>query len=87
MASDLSVMERMFPNISIPAEYKFDFPISENITDPEGSDIDSSMLVFGSVEVTRANEVHKLTGLQANTEYQVHQIGRASCRERVCLYV
>lgn len=74
MASDLSVMERMFPNISIPAEYKFDFPISENITDPEGSDIDSSMLVFGSVEVTRANEVHKLTGLQANTEYLMYLV-------------
>lgn len=74
MASDLSVFERMFPGESIHESYKFDFPISSNITNPEDSDISSNRLVAGSVQVTRSDEDHYLTGLDPDTEYLMYLV-------------
>lgn len=74
MASDLSVFERMFPGESIDEDYKFDFPISSNITNPSSSDIASNRLVNGSVRVTRSDEDHYLTGLEPDTEYLMYLV-------------
>lgn len=76
MASDLSVFERMFPTLyeSIPADYKFDFPISSNITNPSNSDIASNRLVASSVKVSRADEDHFLPGLEPDTEYLMYLV-------------
>lgn len=74
MASDLSIFDRMFPGEKIPDDYKFDFPISSNITNPSSSDVASSQLVTGSVRVTRSDEDHLLSGLQPNTEYLMYLV-------------
>lgn len=74
MASDLSVFERMFPGESIDEDYKFDFPISSNITNPSTSDIASNRLIANSVRVTRADEYHYLTGLEPDTEYLMYLV-------------
>lgn len=74
MASDLSVFERMFPGVTVPDDYKFDFPISSNITNPSTSDIASNRLIANSVRVTRADEYHYLTGLEPDTEYLMYLV-------------
>lgn len=74
MASDLSVFDRMFPGEEIDEHYKFDFPISSNITNPSSSDIASNRLVPGSVQVTRSDEDHYLTGLEPDTDYLMYLV-------------
>lgn len=74
MASDLSVFDRMFPNETVPDDYKFDFPISSNITNPSSTDIASNRLVAGSVQVSRADEDHFLPNLEPNTEYLMYLV-------------
>lgn len=74
MASDLSVFDRMFPNETVPDDYKFDFPISSNITNPSSSDIASNRLVASSVQVSRADEDHFLPNLEPNTEYLMYLV-------------
>lgn len=74
MASDLSVLKRMFPNATIGSEYQFDFPTNTNIMNPTSGDIASGKLVYGSVDVTKTEDTYLLSGLQPKTEYIMYLV-------------
>ncbi|MCI9543656.1 MAG: S-layer homology domain-containing protein [Acutalibacter muris] len=91
MASNLSIMERMFPDdftipstdangneISIPnpdmAAYKFDSPITTNVTNVDFSDVSSDDLVHDSLEANKAEKGFKISGLRADTEYLMYLV-------------
>lgn len=81
MASDLSIMERMFPDYFLQADgtsnpdmakYKFDSPITTNITNVDFSDVASEELVSDSLPATKAEKTFNISGLRPNTEYLMY---------------
>lgn len=83
MASDLSIMERMFsgdfllddgtPNPAMSG-YKFDSPITTNIINVDFSDVASEDLVSDSIQATKAEKSFNISGLRADTEYLMYLV-------------
>lgn len=83
MASDLKIMERMFPDnfllddgTSNPAMegYKFDSPITTNVTNVDFSDVASEELVSDSIQATKAEKTFNISGLRSDTEYLMYLV-------------
>lgn len=79
LTTDPSMMQKLFPVLfpeDTPEEelnkYRFSFPTSQTIVQPGGSGIDSNLLVYNSVYVTRADEPKLISGLAPDTEYLMY---------------